>query len=85
MIADCFFAQVTLLGFLCLISNFLLAVFYFPDLIGQVPWWMFLFWSSNIFLYQTFDNVDGKQVRAPDLNLQSTSCDANDNHMTIGA
>jgi ethanolaminephosphotransferase len=54
---------VTLLGFLCLISNFLLAVFYFPDLIGQVPWWMFLFWSSNIFLYQTFDNVDGKQAR----------------------
>lgn len=59
------FIQITLIGFLCLLSNFLLAFFYCPSVIGctDVPNWLFYYVAISLFVYQTMDNIDGKQAR----------------------
>ncbi|KAK4155551.1 Cholinephosphotransferase 1 [Chaetomidium leptoderma] len=55
--------MVTLLGFLCIIFNVGLLVVMMPDLEGPAPPWVYYSFAFGLFMYQTFDNVDGKQAR----------------------
>jgi len=57
--------QLTLLGFFCLLSNYLLATVICPAVVGcdeEPPRWLFYWTAISLFLYQTLDNIDGKQV-----------------------
>lgn len=54
---------ITLLGFLFVIANFILSYLYSPDLLRVGPDWIYVSFAVGIFLYSTFDNVDGKQAR----------------------
>ncbi|KAK4191852.1 putative choline/ethanolaminephosphotransferase [Podospora australis] len=55
--------MVTLLGFFCILFNVALLVIYMPDLVGPGPSWLYYSFAFGLFMYQTFDNVDGKQAR----------------------
>ncbi|KAK3983915.1 putative choline/ethanolaminephosphotransferase [Cladorrhinum sp. PSN332] len=55
--------MVTLLGFFCILINVALLVIYMPDLVGPGPSWLYYSFALGLFMYQTFDNVDGKQAR----------------------
>ncbi|KAK0667740.1 putative choline/ethanolaminephosphotransferase [Cercophora samala] len=55
--------MVTLLGFFCILINVALLVIYMPDLVGPGPTWLYFSFALGLFMYQTFDNVDGKQAR----------------------
>ncbi|PHH92116.1 hypothetical protein CDD83_8879 [Cordyceps sp. RAO-2017] len=55
--------MVTLLGFFFILGNVGLLVLYMPDLIGPGPSWLYFSFSFGLFMYQTMDNVDGKQAR----------------------
>eukprot|EP01120_Amphizonella_sp_Union-15-10_P015897 TRINITY_DN8256_c0_g1_i1.p1 TRINITY_DN8256_c0_g1~~TRINITY_DN8256_c0_g1_i1.p1 ORF type:complete len:399 (-),score=40.95 TRINITY_DN8256_c0_g1_i1:55-1251(-) len=56
---------ITFFGFCHLLSNFFLALYYCSSGTGcpQAPAWVYLFFGLNIFIYQTLDNIDGKQAR----------------------
>ena len=60
---------ITLIGFLTNISSMLLILSFTQNLSGEIPNWVFYYFSLTLFLYQTFDAVDGKQARR--LNLSS--------------
>ncbi|KXX82260.1 Cholinephosphotransferase 1 [Madurella mycetomatis] len=55
--------MVTLLGFMCILFNVGLLVVMMPDLEGPAPSWVYYSFAFGLFMYQTFDNVDGKQAR----------------------
>ncbi|KJZ76988.1 hypothetical protein HIM_03865 [Hirsutella minnesotensis 3608] len=55
--------MVTLLGFFFILGNVGLLVIYMPDLIGPGPAWLYFSFAFGLFMYQTMDNVDGKQAR----------------------
>ncbi|KAL2018581.1 hypothetical protein VTK56DRAFT_623 [Thermocarpiscus australiensis] len=55
--------MVTLLGFMCIVFNIGLLVVMMPDLEGPAPPWVYYSFAFGLFMYQTFDNVDGKQAR----------------------
>jgi len=55
--------MVTLLGFFFILGNIGLLVLIMPDLIGPGPSWLYLSFAFGLFMYQTMDNVDGKQAR----------------------
>ncbi|AEO53155.1 hypothetical protein MYCTH_2294110 [Thermothelomyces thermophilus ATCC 42464] len=55
--------MVTLLGFMCILFNVGLMVIMVPDLEGPAPSWVYYSFALGLFMYQTFDNVDGKQAR----------------------
>jgi ethanolaminephosphotransferase len=55
--------MVTLLGFCFILGNIVLMSIYIPDLVGPGPAWVYLSFSFGLFMYQTMDNVDGKQAR----------------------
>ncbi|KAL2171145.1 hypothetical protein VTG60DRAFT_3660 [Thermothelomyces hinnuleus] len=55
--------MVTLLGFMCILFNVGLMVVMVPDLEGPAPPWVYYSFALGLFMYQTFDNVDGKQAR----------------------
>ncbi|KAK4231820.1 putative choline/ethanolaminephosphotransferase [Podospora fimiseda] len=55
--------MVTLLGFFCILINVALLVIFMPDLVGPGPSWLYYSFAFGLFMYQTFDNVDGKQAR----------------------
>ncbi|ODA79481.1 hypothetical protein RJ55_05074 [Drechmeria coniospora] len=55
--------MVTLLGFFFILGNVLLLVIYMPDLVGPGPSWLYFSFAFGLFMYQTMDNVDGKQAR----------------------
>ncbi|KAL2255897.1 hypothetical protein VTK26DRAFT_2512 [Humicola hyalothermophila] len=55
--------MVTLLGFMCILFNVGLLVVMMPDLEGPAPPWVYYSFAFGLFMYQTFDNVDGKQAR----------------------
>ncbi|RWA12594.1 hypothetical protein EKO27_g2524 [Xylaria grammica] len=60
--------MVTLLGFFFILANVGLLVIVMPDLVGPVskhqgPSWLYLSFAFGLFMYQTMDNVDGKQAR----------------------
>lgn len=53
-------------GFLLLVSNFCGAYYFCPQVTGcesSPPGWFFLIVALNLWLYQTLDNIDGKQAR----------------------
>ncbi|KAI1636316.1 CDP-alcohol phosphatidyltransferase [Biscogniauxia mediterranea] len=55
--------MVTLLGFCFVLVNVGLLVIFMPDLVGPGPSWLYLSFAFGLFMYQTMDNVDGKQAR----------------------
>ncbi|KAH7156546.1 CDP-alcohol phosphatidyltransferase-domain-containing protein [Dactylonectria macrodidyma] len=55
--------MVTLLGFFFILGNIILLEIYMPDLVGPGPSWLYFSFAFGLFMYQTMDNVDGKQAR----------------------
>lgn len=55
--------KITLTGFGFVIVNILTMLWYNPTLDTDCPPWVYLSWSIGLFLYQTFDAVDGTQAR----------------------
>lgn len=54
---------ITLTGFGFVIINILTMLWYNPTLDTDCPPWVYLSWAIGLFLYQTFDAVDGSQAR----------------------
>ena len=54
---------ITLSGFGFVIINILTMLYYTPNLDQDCPSWVYASWSIGLFLYQTFDAVDGTQAR----------------------
>ncbi|EFR02585.1 cholinephosphotransferase 1 [Nannizzia gypsea CBS 118893] len=54
---------ITLTGFSFVVVNFLTLMWYNPTLDKDCPSWVYLSWAVGLFLYQTFDAVDGTQAR----------------------
>ncbi|KAI8065955.1 CDP-alcohol phosphatidyltransferase-domain-containing protein [Gongronella butleri] len=72
---------ITLIGLFFMIFNVILVAIYTPDLTGDGPSWMYLSFAIGLWLYSTFDNVDGKQARrtgssSPLGELFDHGCDA---------
>lgn len=55
---------ITLIGFLFVMSGFLITLYLSPDLQSDLPRWVFFMLWFDIFAYQLLDNSDGKQARA---------------------
>lgn len=55
--------MITLSGFMFVIANFLTLLWYNPGLDTDCPTWVYYSWAVGLFLYQTFDAVDGAQAR----------------------
>ncbi len=53
---------ITLTGFMFVIANFLTLLWYNPTLDQDCPTWVYYSWAVGLFLYQTFDAVDGSQA-----------------------
>ncbi|KAF8389857.1 hypothetical protein HHK36_024374 [Tetracentron sinense] len=76
-----FFFQITLTGFIFLVTSGLLGYIYSPRLDSAPPRWVHFAHGLLLFLYQTFDAVDGKQARrtnssSPLGELFDHGCDA---------
>ncbi|KAL1838872.1 hypothetical protein VTJ49DRAFT_2096 [Mycothermus thermophilus] len=54
---------ITLTGFMFVVANFLTLLWYNPSLDQDCPSWVYYSWALGLFLYQTFDAVDGTQAR----------------------
>jgi len=54
---------ITLSGFGFIIANILTMLYYTPNLDQECPSWVYASWSIGLFLYQTFDAIDGTQAR----------------------
>ncbi|CAP68169.1 uncharacterized protein PODANS_1_20340, partial [Podospora anserina S mat+] len=54
---------ITLTGFMFVVANFLTLLWYNPTLDQDCPSWVYYSWAAGLFLYQTFDAVDGTQAR----------------------
>jgi ethanolaminephosphotransferase len=54
---------ITLTGFAFVVINFLTLLVYTPTLMERCPAWVYVSWGVGLFLYQTFDAIDGKQAR----------------------
>ncbi|KAI3399956.1 hypothetical protein diail_5112 [Diaporthe ilicicola] len=55
--------MVTLVGFFFILANVGLLALLVPDLIGPGPSWLYFSFALGLFMYQTMDNIDGKQAR----------------------
>ncbi|MCJ1381466.1 hypothetical protein MMC17_004577 [Xylographa soralifera] len=55
---------ITLSGFAFVLLNFLTLLWYNPTLDQDMPRWVYASWSIGLFLYQTFDAVDGTQAQS---------------------
>ena len=53
---------ITLTVFLFVIANFFTLLWYNPGLDQDCPTWVYFSWAIGLFLYQTFDAVDGTQA-----------------------
>lgn len=53
---------ITLTGFSFVIVNVLTLLWYTPTLDVDCPSWVYASWAIGLFLYQTFDAVDGSQA-----------------------
>ena len=53
---------ITLTGFMFVVANFLTLLWYNPTLDQDCPSWVYYSWAAGLFLYQTFDAVDGSQA-----------------------
>jgi ethanolaminephosphotransferase len=58
---DCVF-QITLSGFGFVIANVATMLYYSPNMDQDCPVWVYWSWAIGLFLYQTFDAVDGTQA-----------------------
>ncbi|KAJ1969623.1 hypothetical protein H4R35_006091 [Dimargaris xerosporica] len=72
---------ITLVGFGFVIVNLGLLLYYSPDLATPAPAWVYFSSALGLWLYSTFDNVDGKQARrtgssSPLGELFDHGCDA---------
>ena len=56
---------ITLSGFSFVIVNLLTLLWYNPTLDQDCPPWVYASWAVGLFLYQTFDAVDGSQAYIP--------------------
>ncbi|RDA91933.1 hypothetical protein CP533_1294 [Ophiocordyceps camponoti-saundersi (nom. inval.)] len=54
---------ITLTGFMFVVANVLTLLWYSPALDQDCPTWVYYSWAAGLFLYQTFDAVDGTQAR----------------------
>ncbi|KAK0609373.1 CDP-alcohol phosphatidyltransferase-domain-containing protein [Bombardia bombarda] len=54
---------ITLTGFMFVVANLLTLLWYNPTLDQDCPVWVYYSWAAGLFLYQTFDAVDGTQAR----------------------
>jgi ethanolaminephosphotransferase len=54
---------ITFAGFLFEIISFLLSYYYSDGLSQPIPWWVALINGLFVFIYQTLDNLDGRQAR----------------------
>ncbi|QSZ32204.1 hypothetical protein DSL72_001776 [Monilinia vaccinii-corymbosi] len=54
---------ITLTGFSFVVINVLTLLWYNPTLDVDCPPWVYVSWAVGLFLYQTFDAVDGTQAR----------------------
>ncbi|WRX15456.1 CDP-alcohol phosphatidyltransferase - like 3 [Theobroma cacao] len=75
------FFKITLTGFMFLVTSALLGYIYSPHLDSPPPRWVHFAHGLLLFLYQTFDAVDGKQARrtnssSPLGELFDHGCDA---------
>ncbi|KAE8550394.1 hypothetical protein EYB25_006620 [Talaromyces marneffei] len=55
--------MVTLLGFFFIIINVAFVTIFVPDLVGPGPTWVYYSFALGVWMYSTFDNIDGKQAR----------------------
>ncbi|KAL9120690.1 MAG: hypothetical protein Q9187_002758 [Circinaria calcarea] len=62
---------ITLAGFSFVVLNILTMLWYNPTLDQDMPRWVYASWSLGLFLYQTFDAVDGTQAY---VYLTAASC-----------
>lgn len=53
---------ITLTGFMFVVVNFCTLLWYNPNLDQDCPTWVYYSWAIGLFLYQTFDAVDGSQA-----------------------
>lgn len=53
---------ITLTGFMFVVVNFCTLLWYNPTLDQDCPIWVYYSWAIGLFLYQTFDAVDGSQA-----------------------
>ncbi|KAI9598153.1 ethanolaminephosphotransferase [Syncephalis fuscata] len=79
---------ITLLGFGCVVVNMLLILYYDRDLSGHCPNWVYYSAGLGVWIYQSFDAIDGKQARrtgtsGPLGELFDHGCDAL--NTTVGA
>ncbi|OAA62422.1 aminoalcoholphosphotransferase [Niveomyces insectorum RCEF 264] len=54
---------ITLSGFMFVVVNLCTLLWYNPTLDQDCPSWVYYSWALGLFLYQTFDAVDGAQAR----------------------
>lgn len=54
--------QITLSGFAFVVLNFFTMLWYNPTLDQDMPPWVYGSFAIGLFLYQTFDAVDGTQA-----------------------
>ncbi|KAG1450034.1 hypothetical protein G6F56_008466 [Rhizopus delemar] len=72
---------ITLTGLIFMVINVVLAVFFAPNMETEGPSWLYFSFAIGLWLYSTFDNVDGKQARrtnssSPLGELFDHGCDA---------
>ena len=53
----------TAAGFLSQMAGFIVMSYYNPDFETEVPPWVYFFCAMTLFIYQSLDNIDGKQAR----------------------
>lgn len=54
---------ITLSGFGFVIANIFTMLYYSPGMDKDCPPWVYASWAIGLFLYQTFDAIDGSQAR----------------------
>ncbi|KAK5114209.1 hypothetical protein LTR85_010274 [Meristemomyces frigidus] len=54
---------ITLSGFGFVVANLLTMLYYSPGMDKDCPPWVYGSWAIGLFLYQTFDAIDGSQAR----------------------
>ena len=72
---------ITLIGFGFMLFNLTILFYKLPDLQGPTDSWVYYSFAAGLWLYSTFDNVDGKQARrtgssSPLGELFDHGCDA---------
>ncbi|KAL0481934.1 ethanolaminephosphotransferase [Acrasis kona] len=73
--------MITLIGFILMLLSSTITAIHSPNLTERLPGWVFLLNATCLFLYQTLDNLDGKQARktgtsSPLGELFDHGCDA---------